>query len=291
MNTTSIMPMTEGQEKQLSRVVMEDELFTPKPTNDEAQCLLKHGNILQTAVRISRKEIFVKYLYADEEKSSDYTYPKEYKRKSIREQIDILLECFPGLNATWALMKGEAWYDSLKNLPDWIEGPLVYVWWEMFGNYNAATEQVLSALGKKYQNFVNYRNGQLGPEYLQQSKKTTGLEAKIKKDQPGDLIIVPSQAGLRWRGKSVRRGRVLYDQNEFGSGSVAEGCRVLTHNRFVQWEQLHVDCGGDEYAPEADRVFSHAPHLYFLDSEIGFVTYWIDYAHGHFGSASSLLPQ
>ena len=289
MNTTSITPK---QTESILDVIRAD-IRKANYSQDEGQCLFEHGDVLKEGIRKTSRQIIVDNLYAGEEVESKYTYPPAYQMKmEIREQVEALLEHFPNLNATWALTKGQAWYDSLPQLPDWVEGPLVYVWWETFGSYGAAVQQVLSAIKNTGRTFTNCREGQLGPKYLQQTDRTAGLEGKLKKDQPGDLIIVPSQAGLRWRGKSVRRGRVLYELGEFGSGSVAEGCRIISHpERFVRSEQLHVDCAGDVFSPDVDGEWSRAPIFRFCGGRLEFDAHWADFVGGRFGSASGFLPQ
>jgi len=45
----------------------------------------------------------------------------------------------------------------------------------------------------------------------------------LKERQPGDFLIIPSQAGVRWRTCSVRRARTCFENREFGLDSIAEG--------------------------------------------------------------------
>jgi len=228
--------------------------------------------------------------FADEEVSSSYLYPPEYKRRSIKEQVERLLVLFPNLKAEWALTHGQQWYDGLT-LPKWVEGPLVYPWWEAFGGYHAALAELLKKIVES-RCFYNYRDGQFDAAHLRQAALTAKLEAQLKAIQPGDLLIVPSQAGLRWRGKSVRRGRVLYMQNEFGLGSVAEASRALTHpERYVRFDELDTDCSGDEFRADADGLFGHAPLFVFGDDRLKFGTNDVGDADAYYGSASGFFPQ
>lgn len=233
----------------------------------------------------------MKSRFADEEVKSTFTYPDEYQLQSVKAQIKALLAipAFKDLDVFWALEHGQAWFDGLQ-LPEWVEGPLVYVWHERLGGYHALLELVLSAIAES-RTFRNFRQGTLGENYLRQSERSRSAEVDMKAHQPGDLIIVPNQAGIRWRGKSNRRARVLYDTDEFGLGAVAEGCRALSHpKRFVRWEQLHVDCGGDEYAPSADGDFCRAPCFGF-GGGVEFGTFDVGSASEVYGSASAFLPQ
>ena len=80
--------------------------------------------------------------------------------------------------------------------------------------------------------------------------------------------------------------------NEFGLGAFAIGIMLLTHpEREVQWEQLHVDCAGDEFAPDAGGVFSVAPIFRFHVGEVEFGADWFDRADENCGSASAFVSQ
>ena len=107
-----------------------------------------------------------------------------------------------------------------------------------------------------------------------------------------NILIIPVQFGLLHRGQSVRRAREVFQSNEFGLGSFQVGIMLLTHpERLVQWDQLHLDCAGDEYAPGADGVFCHAPLFLFHGGGLGFIAYPCGHAGGGFGSVSGFLPQ
>lgn len=262
-----------------------------KLDEDQAQYLNENDGNFQGELAGLIKKYSQNNQFADEEVYSNFAYPPEYKGpKSIKEQVEILLKYFPALDSEWALKNGQKWYDQLI-LPSWVEGPLVYVWRKAFGGYNATLEQILEKI-QSIRKIHNYRSRKLGINYLRQHRQTIDAENAFKKHQPGDLIIVPSQAGLRWRGKSVRRSRVLYTRGEFGLGSVAESCRIISHpERFVRWEQLQVDCAGDEYTPRAGGDFSDAPCFGFYDGRVGFGASGVGVASDDYGSASAFLPQ
>jgi len=301
MTTLSI---TSGQGEQLIRFTVDatkraatNALKEASLDNPGAQRVIERGDDYQAAIEraalAALKDLSVSDRYADQVVKSTNVYPLEYRGpKSIRAQVEGLLTHFSNLNAAWALDHGQAWYDSIKpGLPKWIEGPLVYVWWEVFGDYHAALQQVLDRIAAS-RTFYNYCAGAIGPKHLRQLDRTARMEKVVKTLQPGDFIIVPSQAGLCHRGESVLRARELFLAQEFGLGGVAEGCRALTHpERYVRWEQLHTDPAGDEYSPDADGEFSEAPFLDFDDGEVGFGTDHVSYPDEHYGSSSAFLPQ
>ncbi|MCA9363770.1 hypothetical protein KC727_00940 [Candidatus Kaiserbacteria bacterium] len=227
------------------------------------------------------------------QRRAGHVYPPEYKPLGIVEQVKVLqkVPAFAELDAAWALNEAPAWYDDL-DLPDWIENPLVYVWHESLGGYHNALDLILKAIAKE-RKFYNYRDGQLTPERLRQSEATREAELKLKADQPGDFLIVPSQVGDRWGNYPVKEVRESYDEGEFGHGSVAGGCLILSHpNRIVRFDELDMDFPGDEFDdPDADDPFGRAPDFLFYDGGVKFGARHVGNAHGHFGSVSGFFPQ
>ncbi len=253
--------------------------------NPGAQQVISRGNDLANAIIDKVRELSLKNQFANEEVSSSYVYPSEYKLKSVAEQANKLRELFPSIgNADETL--------ATKPLPKGAEGYFVIPRWEKVApTYNEAVQKVLSLIASS-RKFYNYREGQLGPDRLRQHEHTAKMLAKLGKDQKGDLLVVPAQFGMLHRGQSVRRAREIFMANEFGLGAFALGCMILTHpERLVRWEELHFDCAGDEFSPEADGDFSRAPRFYFYFGRVGFSTYWVSHAHDYYGSASGFVPQ
>ncbi|MDD4762163.1 MAG: hypothetical protein PHZ25_04040, partial [Candidatus Pacebacteria bacterium] len=148
--------------------------------------------------------------------------------------------------------------------------------------------------------FHNYREGQITPAHLRISARTAHALASVAETQEASdlptgqagILIVAAQLGLRHRGRSVRRAREVFLGNEFGLGSLAVGSIVLTHpERLVRWEELDMDCSGDEFSHEADGDFSRSPYFYFHVSKVKFFTFFVDRPFDFFGSVSGFLPQ
>ena len=234
--------------------------------------------------------------YKDEVVSSDYTYPSEYKPKSIEEKIKAAADIF-GLDPKSAL-------ELAKNLPElpngaeaWFAIPkLEAVAKKHFPSITDPAEQYCEAVNMVLEKladsrgFYNYRKGQITSAQLRQSARTAEALSEMG-GQSGDILIVAAQFGMRHRGKSVRRARETFSGNEFGLGAFAMGCMALVHpERYVKWEQLHTDCAGDEFAPDADGAFSGAP-LFSFGDELGFDADDVSGARGYYGSVSGFLPQ
>jgi hypothetical protein len=153
-------------------------------------------------------------------------------------------------------------------------------------------EKVLELIGKT-RTFHNYRNDKLGPEYLKLSERTAVAFQMLGERQKGDFLLIPAQFGLRHRGRSVRRAREVFLGNEFGLGTFVVGIMLLTHpERLVQYDDLWIDCAGDEFNdPPTDVLFIRAPYFAFSDGRVEFGTGWFGSADGGCGSASAFVPQ
>lgn len=224
--------------------------------------------------------------FINEEVSSNYTYPEGYHVRPIAEQVARLQEIFPELNgANLEIAKGE--------LPTGAEGWFAIGRWDKLGkSYNEVFEQrMIPALEATFPKFYNYRKGELSAKYLRQHQRTTEMYERLASEQEGyDILIVPAQFGLRHRGRSVRRAREIFIANEFGLGAFAVGCMLLTHpERLVRWEQLHVDCGGDEYDWTADGGWTDCPYFSFHDDRVELDADGVGYVGRRFGAASGFL--
>ena len=227
--------------------------------------------------------------FANEEVKSNYGYPQGYAVKPVCEQLVELSKHFNGLNTNDVL----ACSKELPALPTGAEGWFAVPRWEKVAKtYNEAVEKVLDLIGKT-RTFHNYRKGNLGPKYLRLSERTATALQMLGEKQKGDFLLIPAQFGLTHRGRSVRRVReIIGNSNEFGLGSFIAGCMILSHpERLVQWEQLHIDCPGDEYSPDAGGVFSRAPLFDFNNGKVRFNAYWVGSAYERYGSASGFVSQ
>lgn len=237
--------------------------------------------------------IFVSNRFANEEVASSYGYLSGYCRP-ISDQIDVLRGHWPMLNPDFTVRYARDILPTLQ-LPGWVEGSFIVVRPGFFSNvYGEELEEVMLTLSRVRGGgkFHNYREGQLGGRFLRQHERSVAMWRKLGEMQKGDILLVPAQLGLRHRGRSVRRGQEVYVASEFGLGAFASGVALLTHpNRLQHYEDLLIDCAGDEYAPEADDVFSCAPCWYFSDGGLKFDAHKVNDAYPRCGSASAFLPE
>lgn len=306
MSTITQHPASAGQIKQINRFgsdAIEKALEDFGLDNHCAQRVIERGDEFARAIRemtlASLRDLTVADKYANEEVQSKFTYPREYKGpKPIGEQIMALAKIL-GLDPSKALecaknlpelpVEAEGWFailssDGLKKLFPQIGDDAE--------RYCAGVRLVHKKIAAS-RKFYNYRDGQITSPGLRVHIRTTRALDLIAEKQPGDILIVAGQLGMRHRGRSVRRARECFDKNEFGLGSLAVGSIILTHpKRLIRWEELDMDCPGDEFNdPDTDAQFVLAPLFSFHGDEVRFGTSWFAHAHGIFGPVSAFVPQ
>jgi len=291
MNKTSI---TSGQRKQYLRFVedaAEKALKEVGLDKDGLQKLIENGDEFQARIIAGIRKLSVsnQFAFADEEVKSSYGYTAGYSPKKIGDQIDILLTRWPTLNpdSAWKCAK------SGLVIPQGAEAPFCIIRSDFFDNsYNVGVTEILAAIkAQRKGKFHNCCKGKLGEQYLRQHERTVKkLQVLGDQQKDYDILVVPSQFGLCHRGRSVRRAREVFTTNEFGLGAFEIGCMLLTHpERLVSYDDLWIDCAGDEYALLGDGVFLLAPFFFFRGGRVRFDSRWIGDASSDCGSASGFV--
>lgn len=303
--TTATAPkgITTGQKSQIIGLFVDAsgiEAFLNGLTLDEAQAIIIRGGEFKSAVSDETDterlgEIVAEFgdtnPYADEEVESSCGYPEGFQMKSPLEQLAILTKAFPALDGEGARPYIEA--VTSQPLPEGFDGWAVVAKSEKIGpTRGEAIENTFDAIRATGRSLVNYREGELDEEHLRRSKRTTDAFAKLDATQTGDFYVYPVQFGIRHAGKSVRRVLVVYIDGEFGNGGYEVAQLLLTHeDRLTSYDDLWIDCPGDEFSSDADGQFDGAPYFDFGGGAIGFGAVGVDYAGGGCGSSSGLLPQ
>ena len=292
--------ITPGQKKQVKRFIQDlneevAEIAVEKAgfNKDSLQCFLGRGDEYRSAmleVAIAKvKELSVSNRFANEEVSSKYGYLSGYKKpKGITEQTNILRQLLPGIGFADEKIADQP-------IPEGAEGWFAIPKWQSVApTYGEAVQKVLDLIKKTRDGkFYNYREGQLGPKNLRQSEKSVKIFEKLGKEQKDhDILVVPAQFGILHRGRSVRRALEVMKDNQFGLGAFAIGIMLLTHpERLQNYDDLWIDCAGDEFSPGADGDFSRAPGFRFCDGRVGFDARWVGNASDGYGSASGFVSQ
>src|SRR3990167_4182144 len=191
---TLITTVTDGQKKHVKRFAEDAvdraiaEGFLDK---DGIQKLIENGDEFQAHIITGIKDISASNQFADEEVKSSYAYPKGYKVKGITEQTNVLRQLFPGVGFADEKL-------AEQPLPPNAEGWFAIPKWQTLApTYGEAVEKVLAMIASK-RKFYNYRDGQLGAEYLRQHATTVKMFQKLGDEQKDfDILVVPAQFGLR----------------------------------------------------------------------------------------------
>ena len=308
--------ITSGQSRQIGTfgtVAIEKVLEALGLSKEEAQRVIENGDEFTEAMRTTAEQTIQRLRspadFASEETDSSYGYLSGYEKPlGITEQANRLRKAFPGLGQVSIELQARIERSSV-HLPKHAEGWFCVPNWiksceagsgfaghpKLFGeNYSSVVRKMLDVLKQAVNGkFYNYREGEIDEAHLRQSARTKAYFQKLSDAQGNpDILIVPAQFGIRHRGKSVRRARVVFQSNECGLGAFAIGCMLLTHpNRLANLDDLWIDCAGDEFAPEADGRFVVAPFFGFGVGGLKFGAVGVGVAYSNYGSASSLLPE
>lgn len=237
--------------------------------------------------------------FKDEEVASTYGYLSGYKPKGITDQCNRLRELIPGLgyanlelikqieNGTVTLLADtEGWF-AIPNI--WKKGGQP----KLGATYSECVQKALDLVKQTRGALYNYREGQVDEQHIRQLVRTkSAMEAISEAQGNPDILIIVAQFGIRHRGRSVRRAREVFASNEFGLGSFIVGIMILTHpERLMNYDDLWIDCSGDEWSSDGDGVFSESPYFIFFDNEVEFDAGGVGCTYGSCGSASGFFPQ
>jgi hypothetical protein len=272
----------------------EDSLKKFLDRGDYFNAIIRHEIIFRIQLTASKNQV------DNEEVASNFRYLTGYKQgfkgveflqgfrpKPVEEQLKRLREIIPSLASAKA-NEALAWCV----LPPEAEAYFVIPRWQVIApTYGEAVDKILGLLDKySYERMFNYRKDKLGPDYLRPFEPDLLMWNRLSEEQKGcDLLMVPAQFGLRHRGRSHRRFREVKLESEFGLGAFAVGCMLLTHpERLRDYDDLWLECPGDEYAPDGDGRFIAAPLYMHGPGEMGFDA--LHYFRAKIGSISAFLP-
>ena len=217
-----------------------------------------------------------------EETISRREYPPSYRVRPIEAQVTALREAFPTLGGCIERL-------ARNQVPEQAEAWFAIPRWQALApTYNDAVGMVADVLDSN-RRFSNRIAGNLGAKYLRQNERTRLAEEILAKQQPGsDILVLAAQFGLRHRGCSARRARVVMAGNEFGLGAFALGCMLITHpERLSRIDTLMIDCSGDEYSLRADTVFDRVPLFDFDLGGVEFSVFFDDRARELWGTPTA----
>ena len=225
--------------------------------------------------------------YAREKVGSAYVYPDGYRMKTFLEQEAILRRLFPALGTKEDDLEKLA----RRPLPARAEWTAIPRWEKIGATYCGAIRKIFSLIASE-RRFSNTCKDALNDRSLLQTGKAMDAWKRLGEEQSGDILIVATQFGMRYRGCSVRCATDSMASYEFGLGTFAVSCMLLTHpKREVKWQQLHPECGGDYFIPITGEQLVRTPVFSFRSGELKLDSVQIDNPGEGFGCASGFLPQ
>lgn len=225
--------------------------------------------------------------YVKEKVASAYGYPDGHRMKNIPEQEATLRRYFPALGTK----EDDLQQLAKRPLPLRAEWAAIPRWEKVGATYCEAIQKVFSLIATE-RKFTNNCKDRFNDRSLMQTGKALEAWKKLGEEQTGDILIVAMQFGIRYRGCSVRCATDSMCSYEFGLGTFAVACMLLTHpKREVKWEQLHPECGGDYFTPINGEQLVRTPAFSFRSGELKLDSVQIDNPGDGFGCASGFLPQ
>ena len=266
--------------------------------------------------------------YATERCQGPYwTYPAEWKPKSAMERAKILAPHFPGVDFSHVEALAERYYVNVPAsesseadfhgfrdksmierrlvLPEHADGGLIVFpkleavatkcvkrpkkSWQPL---NVAVGYILGVLKELYPNFEDMTESKVGPKYERLLDATANYLTKLDAETPGDVLVVPFQAGELFVGYSVRssRSHMVALKRHVPAHEFANLCLMASdEERFVDGTIIPL-CPGTERAPFADNSFTCAPYVKFHNGERWFYAGHYGTPDRKYGSTSFVLP-
>lgn len=224
---------------------------------------------------------------------SSFVYAKGHSILSIEKQVGIIADTF-NLSGVDSLSYARNVVPTLA-LPDSIHGWFAWpkvdaVARQFFPDATDFAEmycQSVRLLFKKLgasRKFNNARSGHITPDWLHRNDRTVSMLADLAKTQSGDILIVPSNIGADYAGRSAfdTRRAIAKTSGEFELGAFEIGCMLLTNPNL--WEQLYVYGSGDNfYGLDHDQRFAGVPAFEIDHGELRFDTIRFDRADARYG--------
>ena len=257
-----------------------------------AQNVIEFGDIAQDKINEVLFNIATGSMadyYTNEEIDTDCSYPREYKPTSIEKQINVWQKKFPGLSTENVIKIA-----NQITLPMEAENLFIIPKWNRIAEfYVEAVKKMLTLFSAVHKYANSDREIKRTCCLSQSSVRSREKMAILSKEQSGDYLVVPAQFGLRHRGKSSRRSKALFLENEFELGIFAVTGMLMTHPKRIQYAHSLsvIDCGGDEYFNmNLNSDYFSTLLFYWSDHQIFSRTRYNDVYHSNCGLVSAFLP-
>lgn len=208
-------------------------------------------------------------------------YPPTFSVRSIEEQLQMLLQCFPCLTPPSRRLTAVPL--TLPRGPFGIDGLFVIPRFEAVAiDYHEAVCLVLTLLGSRrpVKNWLanTRRSGAIRMTECYQSYWASMTDSE-------SFVFMAAQSGRRFRNWAPAQVRHRLAPNEFSLGAFAVGCILLTHPERFSERCLWIDCPGDEYI-NPGCVSTSVPFFSYHNGVINFDASASDAAGPRSGSAT-----
>ncbi len=242
------------------------------------------------------QEMIASNPFAKERVKQAWFYPKNWKSKSISEQLVKLTDLFQSID----LSQVEALMDKVivQKLADGVVilpklSFLAKLWSipDPYGEgYGFVCEKLFGRIAVS-RAFYNYRAGQMDAKHIRIHQEVRNLLEKLEAETPGDVLVLPFDFGGLYAGWSPRAARwEALNNSQLPLITAQVACLLLTMpDRLTTWEQLFIDCSGDEWDWLAVGCWADCPCFDFRSGELLFDDGGAGYAGGRDGSAVAFL--
>lgn len=212
-------------------------------------------------------------------------YPAVYRQKPLEEQVGVLRTVWPALTPGTRILERErmalpAGAEALFAIPKWSK---------ISSSPVGAAQDVMRKMVERRQLrtfFPITAHNEFRPHQLSSQR----LDA-FANGQEGDIVVVPAQFGALRSGVSGKAVRDSLAPNECALGFFAIGCMLLTHpKRIVCYDDLYIDCSGDDWILPNKEQFTYQPGLFFFENGLDLGISDLTSGGSIYGSPTALLP-
>lgn len=238
------------------------------------------------------RELALLNQYASERVGQTAFYPKGWTMPSLAVQAECLVSFFPGINLQGSNVSEK------RTVPKGADGLVLLPTLRFLGKffniadpygagYGAIIEQLCELLLKQRNGaFLNHRKGELTEAYVRLYADVRERLEKLESEAPGDVLVLPVSLGKLYAGWSARAARwEALDQDQLPLGAAHVACLLLVMpERLTAYEQLWLDCPGDEYDWGAGGRWSCSLGFNFYDDQLRLGAGVACFAFGRCGS-------
>ncbi|OGB73688.1 hypothetical protein A3K24_02520 [candidate division Kazan bacterium RIFCSPHIGHO2_01_FULL_44_14] len=234
--------------------------------------------------------------YIKERVKQAWFYPKNWKVKNVTEQLAKLTELFPGIDlsqveALVAKVTLQKWHDGIAVLPKLSFLGLLWGIADPYGKgYGLICEKLFELIAGS-RAFHNYRAGQMNDQYIRIMEQVREQLKKLEAETPGDVLVLAFDFGKTYAGYSPRNARhEALNNNQLPLITAQVASLLLTMpDRLTAWEQLFIDCSGDEWDWDAVGRWLYSVCFRFDDGRLRFDSGNADAPSDDYGSVVASL--